>query len=252
MKRYFLYTLCSFVLVFLSIVANGQNARLGVGAGYNFNSFAGDSLKHPELSLHYRLNDKHTFQLFALFRTQSQNSSFKKTERWDDPGRTPGIQEEGTVTDYNFKYNTKNALWGIGAGYDYAFFSRGIFSTFAGAKLGYQQLKYHNTGVIDARAANIIRNWELQLKGSSSVKEIHHNLFAAPHVGIRFRLFSGLSVEGSYNLSFNAVKKVTKDNFIEFRQIDGSEHSKSSHILDPKKSAKTLGYFSVKAVYFFH
>lgn len=42
--------------------------KIGVGIGYNSNSVIGDSIRPLELSLRYRINDKHTFRVYTPIR----------------------------------------------------------------------------------------------------------------------------------------------------------------------------------------
>lgn len=87
--------------------------KFGVGIGYSSNSVIGDSIRPLELSLRYRINDRHILQLYAPL-------SYKRSSIRD-------------VDD-----TRKETLWGLGLGYDYTFYSHDHLDFFVGLSADYQ------------------------------------------------------------------------------------------------------------------
>lgn len=120
------------LLLALPLIGFAQNDtpakqhRFGVGVGYNFNSVMGDTVRPVELSLRYRIDDKHTFQLYAPFLTQ--NHSFRS--------EVSSYHLVQTVLD------TKKRAFGIGIGYDYAIYSYSFVDFLVGARVEYLSFNY--------------------------------------------------------------------------------------------------------------
>lgn len=120
------------ILLFVPMLAFAQNdtsakqQKFGVGLGHNFNSVMGDTIRPFEVSLRYKLNDKHTFQLYAPFLTQNNSFRSEITSRHF-------IQ---TVLD------TKKKAFGIGIGYDYAVYSFSFANFLVGARAEYLSFNY--------------------------------------------------------------------------------------------------------------
>lgn len=112
------------LLLFISFMGYAQTEqpsqkhKFGVGLGYNINSVMDDSIRPVEISLRYRINDKHTLQLYVPF--LKQNHSFRS--------EVPSFHLVQTVLD-----TQKNAL-GIGIGYDYRVYSYSFVDLLVGAR----------------------------------------------------------------------------------------------------------------------
>lgn len=97
--------------------------KFGVGLGYNFNSVMGDTIRPFEVSLRYKLNDKHTFQLYVPIRMkENENYTYSK------------------LKNAAFSEN----LWGLGIKYDHSFFKRNGVDFILGLDLGYQNMNTNN------------------------------------------------------------------------------------------------------------
>lgn len=102
----------------ISLNVNSQSERsvktktIGVGLGYSISSSIGDSVSPINLSLRYRLGQKHTFQFYVPF-------YLKRSRKEELPG------------------NWKETNWGIGVGYDYLFYSHSLLDFIAGVKGNY-------------------------------------------------------------------------------------------------------------------
>lgn len=75
-----------FILLFLPFLSYAQKGesdgfrKFGVGVGYSFNSVMDDSIRPIEFSLRYRINNKHTLQVYMPIRLK-QSSIFNVNDK---------------------------------------------------------------------------------------------------------------------------------------------------------------------------
>ncbi len=125
-KKTVLLTLISLVflkggVIYAQTEQPAKQHKFGVGLGYNFNSIMGDTIRPMELSLRYRINNKHTLQLYTPI--LRKNQTFR--------AQVPSFHSIGTVLK-----SKRNAL-GIGIGYDYVVYSYSSVDFLVGAKAEY-------------------------------------------------------------------------------------------------------------------
>lgn len=139
----------------------------GVGLGYNLNSVMGDSIRPMELSLRYRLNNKHTFEVYTpIF--------FNKVHTKDG---TNDVK--------------KQTLLGVGIGYDYTFYTHSYLNFFAGISADYQW--YQNRW--DFHRMNVQENKDWVYYEWNKLNGIN----VKPNIGLRFS-FTHLDFESKINL----------------------------------------------------
>jgi len=105
--------------------------KVGLGIGYHTTSIVGDSVRPFELSLRYRINNKHTLQVYAPLWLKKDN---QKIEHWAD------FTKDEHKKMYKQIYT--HSLWGIGLGYDYTFYSYSQFNFFTGISTDFQWYEY--------------------------------------------------------------------------------------------------------------
>ena len=121
-------------LVSISFIGFSQDLRkIGIGFGYHTTSIVGDSVRPFELSLRYRINNKHTLQVYAPLWLKKDN---QKIEHWAD------FTKDEHKKMYKQIYT--HSLWGIGLGYDYTFYSYSQFNFFTGISTDFQRYEYRN------------------------------------------------------------------------------------------------------------
>ena len=105
--------------------------KIGIGFGYHTTSIVGDSVRPFELSLRYRINNKHTLQVYAPLWLKKDN---QKIEHWAD------FTKDEHKKMYKQIYT--HSLWGVGVGYDYTFYSYSQFNLFTGINADFQWYEY--------------------------------------------------------------------------------------------------------------
>ena len=117
------------MLPFMGLAQNDEPTKqhkFGVGLGYNFNSVMDDTIRPLEVSLRYKLNDKHTFQLYVPF----LKSSISLRSEW------PSFHYIQTV------FEVKKKAIGVGISYDYVPVSLLFFDFFVGMRAEYASYCY--------------------------------------------------------------------------------------------------------------
>ena len=193
----FLWAMCT------PIFAQENFRRIGIGIGYYSSSIVGDSVHPFELSVRYRINSKHTVQLY--------------TPLWirREKGLLRGPKENFVKQEHHDMYNETwtHSLWGIGVGYDYTFYSYSGFNVFTGCNLDFQKYEYRydlkhmlyqllhpvydREPVFEDHVVAEINffYWD-RVKGANFI----------PHIGIRF-LTPRLSIEGKLSLCMSWLHK---------------------------------------------
>ncbi len=121
-------------LTSISFIGFSQDFRkIGIGFGYHTTSIVGDSVRPFELSLRYRIINKHTLLVDAPLWLKKDN---QKIEHWAD----------FTKAEHKKMYKQiyTHSLWGIGLGYDYTFYSYSQFNFFTGISTDFQRYEYRN------------------------------------------------------------------------------------------------------------
>ena len=156
-----------------------NNNKFGIGITYDFNSVVTDSLKPIELSLRYRLNNKHTFQIYTPL-------ALKKT------------------SIHNSNETRKKTFYGIGVGYDYTFYTYSHLNLFTGLDADYgwynNQWDFHRIyDVYDEelpyKTEDIYLYWD-KIKGMS----------ISPNIGIRFSILK-VTTELKISLPITDLRK---------------------------------------------
>lgn len=154
--------------------------KFGVGVGYNFHSVMNDSIRPLELSLHYRINDKHKLHLFAPL-------SYDKKEL------------------RNVDDTWKKTLWGIGLGYDYAFYTHSFIGFFAGVSTDYQ--KYQNRHDKYYKGPRYSSDESLyEVEETYYYWDKVNGLNIVPNIGLRFSL-KQLTSEIRLNVPLSRLRK---------------------------------------------
>src|SRR5690554_5624425 len=175
-------TLTLLLLVFLPYTGFAQASsstdfkKFGIGLGYSFPSFMSDSIRPIELSFRYRINDKHTLQLYAPL-------SYKK------------------ASIRNLDDTRKETLWGLGLGYDYTFYSYDYLSFFVGLSGDYQWYESRRDffAIYDAYYdGDIVGKVEKNYFDWKRVNGLSIN----PGWGIRL-IFSRMTIEANMGLSLS-------------------------------------------------
>lgn len=156
--------------------------KLGIGIGYSFPSFMSDSIRPVELSLRYRVNDRHVFQLFAPV----------------------GITK--TTINSGIMNKQKKQLFGIGLGYDYTLYNHSFLDLFVGFNASYQWYEsrrdWHKTydRELDDGAfvltESIYHYWD-RVKG----------VIISPHAGVRFSINRRVMIEPRINIAMPMLDK---------------------------------------------
>ena len=153
------------MLPFMGLAQNDEPTKqhkFGVGLGYNFNSVMGDTIRPLEVSLRYKLNDKHTFQLYVPFLKSS--SSFE-TE-WSS---FHFIQTSKEI---------KKKAIGVGISYDYTPISISFIDFFVGMRAEYASY-YHETNIFN------VNMWLDNRAYDNTFYSKTNNYFAiSPNVGV--------------------------------------------------------------------
>ena len=174
------------LLLILPFMGFGQTSqpsdfkKIGVGIGYNSNSVMGDSIRPLELSLRYRLNARHTLQLYAPL-------SYKRS------------------SIRNVDDTRKETLWGLGLGYDYTFYTCSSLNFFAGLSADYQWYK--------VRCDAYSKGPRYTSDGSSyEVEETYffwhkvNGLVINPNMGVRLS-FGNITSEIAINVPLSRLRK---------------------------------------------
>lgn len=191
-------------LTSISFIGFSQDFRkVGLGIGYHTTSIVGDSVRPFELSLRYRIDNKHTLQVYAPLWLKKEEQKLKDAK--------PNFMKQEDYDMYNHTWS--RSLWGIGVGYDYAFFSYSLLDFFAGVSADFQWYEYREDshymyygliqGVVDRplvyedfyKEERLSYYWD-RIKGVSVI----------PNMGIRF-ITPKLTVEGKINLNMSQLNK---------------------------------------------
>src|SRR5690554_939689 len=176
-KIIFLFLLITPVLGFGQDDAPNTFRKFGVGIGYHSNSVIGDSIRPLELSLRYRINDRHTLQLYTPL------SYKRKSIRYMDDVR-------------------KYTLWGIGLGYDYRIYAYSYLNFFAGLSADYQWYQERYDSYFKDRIGT---------SGSYEVEKTYYywhkvkGVTLNPNIGLRLS-FGRLTSEIRVNVPFSKLR----------------------------------------------
>lgn len=197
--------------------------KFGVGIGYNFHSVMNDSIRPFELSLHYRINDKHKLHLFAPV-------GYQKTDIRD-------------VDD-----TRKKTLWGVGVGYGYSFYKHSFLTFFVGIKSDY--LWYQNRRDLHAVYYEIGNN-----ETSNEVDLTYYDwirikgLSVHPNSGVRFN-FNKVATEFKLGLIYSSLRhkkhsysKEVRPNFSNEGEMYYPEEYKDIQKFQPALSVNLIYYF---------
>ena len=182
MKKTFLLFFILFPFIAYSQTEKtGEYRKFGIGMGYRFNSVMGDSLRPVEISLRYRINDRHTLQLYAPV-------SYKKTS----------IRHADDIW--------KQTLWGVGLGYDYIYCTYSHMAFFAGIKADYQWYQNRNDEYYKGPK-------HLSDGSSFETEQIYYywdksrGLTISPNIGIRFFPIKNIATEALISIPFSKERK---------------------------------------------
>lgn len=183
MKRaFFLFLLIFPVLGFAQTNQPADLKRIGVGIGYSFNSVMSDSIRPVELSLRYRINDRHTLQLYA-----------------------PVAMNKRTID--NAIVNThKKKLFGVGLGYDYTLYNYSFLDFLVGINASYQWYE-------SRRDWHSIYNRDLDDGAFVETESIYYywdkvkGMIISPNVGLRFSINSRVMIEPRINVLVSVLHK---------------------------------------------
>lgn len=197
--------------------------NFGVGIGYNFHSVMSDSIRPLELSLHYRIDDRHKLHLF-----------------------TPVAYQKTDIRDADD--TRKKTLWGVGAGYDYTFYKHSFLSFFVGIESDYQW--YQNRRDLHTVYYEIENN-----EISNEVDWTYYDwirikgLSVQPNSGVRFN-FNKVTAEFKFGLMYSSLRhkkysysKKTRLNSSNAGEMYYPEEHKDIHKFQPSLSLNLLYYF---------
>ncbi len=164
--------------------------KFGIGIGYSFRSFMNDSIRPVELSLRYRVNENHTFRIYAPIRLNRYKQQATEYSYIDAPFK------DGKSTKH---------LFGVGLMYDYAFHWKSDFYWIMGVGGDFQWMKSRNFRNF------AVTNVNEQLNRISEWKIDHNAYNFYPLVGIRYA-YDKFGIEAYYKLQFSMMK-VTESGF---------------------------------------
>ena len=197
--------------------------KIGVGIGYNSNSVIGDSVRPLELSLRYRINDRHTLQLY-----------------------TPLSYKRSSIR--NVDDTRKETLWGLGLGYDYTFYTCSSLNFFAGLSADYQWYQIRRDSyykgprhLTDGTSYEVERTYYYWHK----VKGLTIN----PNIGIRLS-FGHITSEMAINIP---LSKLRKEAYSFSEEIDNGGKSTSEGLYPDNKinELKFSTNISANIIYYF-
>jgi len=224
MKRtFFLFLLIFPVLGFAQTNQPSGLKKIGVGIGYNFNSVMSDSIRPIEFSLRYRINDRHTLQLYAPL--SYKRSSIRKA---DD--------------------TRKETLWGVGLGYDYTFYTYSHLNFFAGLSADYQWYQTrHDTYYKGPRHLTDGTSYEVERTYYYWHKV--NGLVINPNIGMRLS-FGSLTSEIRLNVPLSKLRKEAYS-FSEEIYNAGSSTSEGLYPDDKINELKFSTNISAHIIYYF-
>lgn len=183
MKRsIFLFLL---ILPFIGFAQTNQPSdlkKIGIGIGYNFNSVMSDSIRPVELSLHYRINDKHALKIY-----------------------TPIGVSKRTIDD-SIENTHKKKLFGVGLGYDYTLYNYSFFDLLIGLDTSYQWYQ-------SRRDWHSIYNRDLDDGSFVETESIYYywdkakGMIISPNVGVRFSVNRRVMIEPRINVQVSILNK---------------------------------------------
>lgn len=187
----------------ISFILSAQDFRkFGIGVGYSTSSIVGDSVSPFELSLRYRINDKHTIQMYAPLWLKQD-----KQVQGDDK---PDYMKQEHLDMFNHTYT--HSLWGMGAGYDYTFYSYFLFNFFTGVNADFQWYEYREDsrymyyGLIQAVSRPTVYDDYYKEERLSYYWDRVKGISIVPNTGIRFST-PKLTAEAKINLYVSRLNK---------------------------------------------
>lgn len=181
MKRaIFLFLLIFPVLGFAQTNQSSDLRKIGVGIGYSSHSVMGDSIRPVELSLRYRINDRHTLQLHAPV-------SYKRS------------------SIRNMDDTRKETLWGLGLGYDYTFYSCSHLDFFAGVSADYQWCQVRHDAYYKG-PKRIADGTSYEIEDTYYYWHKVKGVVIHPNMGIRFS-FGNVTSEMAINIPLSKLRK---------------------------------------------
>lgn len=179
MKRIILFLL---LFPFWTIAQEKEN-KWGIGIGYKTNTAVADSIHPIELSLQYRIQNRHTVYLNIPFRIKHYNYT-----------ENPDMEER-----YQRKDNKCEDIIGVGIGYNYGIPIKFDFSAFGG--IGLEYLFYSKK-----KGANLL--YEMDDPEHTGVYLKAHqkkNAYSViPHIGARY-FYKHIQAEIKYSLYMSFI-----------------------------------------------
>ena len=183
MKRVILlFLLTSPVLMFSQTEKHSVFKMFGGGVGFSTYSLLSDSIQPIELSFCFRINDKHTLELY-----------------------TPvGINKVTTNDGIVNKHQKKS--YGVGVGYDYSFYKHSNLDFFTGINVSYQWFE-------SRRDWHSIYDRLLDNGSSVETESIYYywdrvkGAVFTPNVGVRFFIADKIVVEPRINVMLSILSK---------------------------------------------
>ncbi|MGI6047207.1 MAG: hypothetical protein ACOYEG_04270 [Petrimonas sp.] len=239
-KKTVLLTLISLVflkggVIYAQTEQPAKQHKFGVGLGYNFNSIMGDTIRPMELSLRYRINNKHTLQLYIP--VLRRNQAFRS--------EAASYHLVQTVLD------TKKRAFGIGIEYDYTIYSCSFIDFIVGAKAEYLSFNHetdmsnnhiwtdpdsgHRYGAIDYTFYTRKGNW-LSISPEIGIRAEWNRLF----FDAKF-LLSGVFLKKEFYKRLKTEKYI--QNKTESDQVDWTYPATESFKVKPAVSLSVSYYF---------
>lgn len=222
-KTTFLFLLIFPVFGFAQTNQPSDLKKIGIGIGYNSHSVISDSIRPIEFSLRYRINDRHTFQLYAPL-------NYKKS------------------SIRNVDDTRKETLWGLGLGYDYTFYTYSHLNFFAGASADYQWCQTrHDTYYKGPRYVSDDSFYEVERTYYYWYKV--NGLVINPNIGIRLS-FGSITSEIRMNVP---LSKLRKEAYSFSEEIDNGGKSTSEGLYPDNKinELKFSTNISANIIYYF-
>lgn len=201
--------------------------KIGVGIGYNSNSVIGDSIRPLELSLRYRINDKHTFRVYTPIRLKRYKQQ--------------GIEVSYVEAPFKDSKSTQH-LFGVGLMYDYAIHLKNDLYWIIGIGGDYQMMQsdnFRNYPINNMdQILNRIEEWKIDYDT--------YNFY--PLVGVRYA-YNRFGIEAYYKLQCSMLK-IKESGFYNDYDLDTNERWRSGSYDVPLRS-NLLNQLTINIVLFY-
>ena len=214
------------ILLSTTVIMYSQDFRkFGIGVGYSTSSIVGDSIHPLELSLRYRLDKKHTFQLYVP------------------------LYQNKTTYDYGYSKTVRDRFIGVGIGYDYSFLTYSNLDFIAGINTDYswfenrenyhENYDYYENEVLMGKQDYKYYTWK-RYKGFN----------ISPNTGIRLS-YHNLSTEVKLNLMISNMRR-KRYAYSEFKRYEQLPPAISEEFpVYTIYYSKLQGYLSFNLSYYF-